>query len=146
VDDLILTELGAGEADELGAGGDAEFHEHVSEVVGDGTRTDEELCRDFLVCRTLGDAPYDLQLLRRELVESTRIPLPGRLPGRTELGPCAFFPGRGSEPLKDVERALQVSTRLGAAPVPRCACAASGQTEWHGAVSDTDYQAGLPSE
>ena len=69
-DGLILTELRAREADELGAGGDAEFHEHVSEVVGDRTRTDEELCRAFLVCRTLGDTAYDLQLLRRELVES----------------------------------------------------------------------------
>jgi hypothetical protein len=82
----------------LGAGGDVEFHEHVSEVVGDRTRTDEELCRAFLVCRTLGDTAYDLQLLRRELVESTRRPLPSRLRGRTELGPCAFFPGSGSEP------------------------------------------------
>jgi hypothetical protein len=46
-----------------------------------------------LFVRTLRDAPYYLQLLRRELVESTRVSLPRRLPGGAQLRSRAFLPG-----------------------------------------------------
>ena len=76
------------------------------------------MCRYFLVCRTPSDAPYDLQLLRRQLVEIAGITLPRRLPGRTQLESRAFLPRGGSEALKGIERASQLDTGLRATLQP----------------------------
>src|SRR6185369_9047633 len=62
--------------------------------------------------------PNDLEFLRCERAQPVRRRRPGGrgLPGRAQLGPGPFGPGRGAGPIEERERGAQVSAGIRAPP------------------------------
>src|SRR5262249_36352890 len=87
----------------LGARLDAELAEHVAEGGIDRARGEEELRGNLLVGEPLGDEARDLNLLRRELVDSARVTLARGLARGAKLGASPVRPRLGTEALEALQ-------------------------------------------
>src|SRR5512132_102950 len=88
---------------ELGARVDAELPVDVAQVVLDRLRAEKHRGRRLPSGTAVGEEQGDLELLGRQLVERRRVPLPGGLARRLELGTCEVRPWLGAEGVEDAD-------------------------------------------
>src|SRR5580700_3856948 len=85
---------------ELLAGVDAQLQVHVTQVILDRLRAEEQRRGGFARRLATGQQDGDLQLLRGQLVDRARVAAAERLAGRGELRACAVGPRVRSQRLE----------------------------------------------
>src|SRR5262249_13588171 len=109
---------GRDDADELGAGADAELGEDAAQGVVDRARADDQLGSRLAVGGPLAHRARDLQLLPRQPIDGARIAPARGLTGGAELAARPLGPERRAQPLELFQRRPERLARLDPASLP----------------------------
>ena len=93
----------------------AELAVDDAEVAFDGLVAQEKRGGGLAIGGAAGDGECDLELLRCELLGGARVAAANSLTGRAQFALGPLGPGGGAEPVEDLERGVQLRTRLAAA-------------------------------